>query len=118
MEVYHTDQRQEYLTDEGCHIVEVLNQSTYPKLSIAQARVEPGIVTQLHALSGTEEIYYILRGQGEANISGQIVLLAKGDCIIIKPDEPQSILNIGDVDLIFLCICQPRFEVRNYKALE
>jgi len=46
------------------------------------------------------------------------VLLAKGDCIIIKPDEPQSILNIGDVDLIFLCICQPRFEVRNYKALE
>lgn len=118
MKVYKTDKGQEYLTDEGCHIIEILNNIQSEAVSIAQARVEPGVKTKLHSLSGTTEIYYILAGQGIATIDGASQKLAVGDCVVIDPDVPQRIENTGTVDLAFLCVCQPRFQFSNYKDVE
>lgn len=118
MKVYKTDKREEYLTDEGCHIIEILNDSQSESVSIAQARVEPGVRTRLHALSDTTEIYYILTGEGLATIGQESNRLVVGDCIVIQPDEPQCIENTGSVDLTFLCVCQPRFQFSNYKDVE
>lgn len=115
MIVYKTDKGQEYLTDEGCHIIEILNNSDSEKVSIAQARVEPGVKTRLHTLSDTSEIYYILTGEGIATINDESQKLVVGDCVIIQPNIPQCIENTGAVDLTFLCVCNPRFQFSNYK---
>ena len=118
MEIYNTDKEQEYLTDERCHIIEILNDDQIESVSLAQARVEPSVKTKLHALSGTKEIYYILEGQGVATVNGVSKTLNIGDCVVIESDMPQCIENTGSVDLIFLCICQPRFQFSNYKDVE
>lgn len=118
MKVYKTDKKKEYLTDEGCHIIEILNSSESESVSIAQARVETGVRTRLHTLSGTTEIYYVLRGEGLATIDGHSKKLVVGDCVVIQPDAPQCIKNTGSVDLTFLCVCQPRFQFSNYNDVE
>ncbi|MFL2546616.1 MAG: hypothetical protein ACJ0SL_04545 [Candidatus Rariloculaceae bacterium] len=62
--VIRSDLESEFYTPERCHILELSNSEADEGLSIAQARVEPGVTTALHRLNDTVERYYILSGQG------------------------------------------------------
>ncbi len=108
-------QHQEFYTDENCFIDEIFNQKDYGPFSLAQARVEPGVTTLLHTLTDTDEVYYILSGSGEMEIGGRIVgTVTERDLIFIPRNTPQRIKNLTDKDLVFLCICAPRFDTGNY----
>ena len=74
---------QEIWTDEKCFITEVLNEELVPNISIAIARVLPGITTQLHALVGIEEVYIIRKGFGLAEVDGKQYKMALMDKLII-----------------------------------
>jgi mannose-6-phosphate isomerase-like protein (cupin superfamily) len=107
-----------FSTEERCDINELLNHSHDPDCSIAQARVAPGVTTQLHAVKDTTERYVILQGEGEVFINHQsAVKVAYLDVVTIAAGVAQKIHNTGDDDLIFLCICTPRFEQKNYQKL-
>jgi len=109
----------EYFTDERCHILELLNTADSPEASIARARVEPGVTTKQHQVVGTIERYILLEGEGVAHIAGMDDRAVEvGDVIEIPAGVTQSITNNGDHDLVFLCVCTPRFEWDNYKSLE
>lgn len=109
----------EFYTPERCHILEIFNKGTHSKSSLAQARVEPGVTTQLHILKGTDEIYYILQGEGQIELNHQKMgIIKKGEAAFIPADTPQRITNVGEEDLIFLCICTPRFVPECYQSLE
>jgi mannose-6-phosphate isomerase-like protein (cupin superfamily) len=109
----------EYYTDERCHILELLNSVDFPAASIARARVEPGITTKQHRVAATTERYVIMAGSGTAVVDGaQNREVGPGDEVVIPPGVTQSIINTGDCDLVFLCICTPRFEWDNYASLE
>ncbi len=54
----------EFYTPEKCYITELSNTPDDPDVSIAQARVEPGVTTCWHRLKGVVERYYILKGKG------------------------------------------------------
>ena len=41
-----------------------------------------------------------------------------GDVVLIPPDCRQRITNTGQEDLIFLCLCTPRFIPEAYEDLE
>ena len=115
MSIFHTRPESEFYTDERCHIIEIVNTSEHPNISMAQARVLPGVHTASHLLNGTTEWYYILEGQGDMYLGNVLVgRLNKGDVVHIPPGKPQSIHNIGQEDLVFLCICTPRFQPRDY----
>jgi len=118
MKLYNTSLDREYYTDEGCHIIEIINTPDNPHTSIARARIQPGITTQLHALDSTSEIYYIQSGVGLAHVGDEEIVMREGDAINIPPGVSQQITNTGEEDLIFLCVCNPRFEVENYKIVE
>jgi hypothetical protein len=62
--VHPFDESSEYFFREGCYIVEVLNDPDHPDLSIARARVAPGVTTQPHSLTNTTERYLIQSGNG------------------------------------------------------
>jgi len=115
---FSTDISKEYYSDEGCHILEILNDGSTPMLSLARARVEVGKRTRLHTLSKTIELYYLLQGQGKVLVGDQYRHVSVGDCVKIDPDVDQSIQNTGAEDLVFLCICHPRFEDRHYRDTE
>lgn len=108
---------QEYYFQERCFITELLNEASCPGISIAQARVEPGVTTVLHALKSIE-IYYILTGHGEVYVGEEKDNVGPGDLVKIAPNVPQAIKNIGTEDLKFLAICSPRFQVEDYREVE
>jgi mannose-6-phosphate isomerase-like protein (cupin superfamily) len=41
-------------------------------------------------------------------------IVSEGDVVRIPPDVTQRITNIGDEDLVFFCICTPRFDQNAY----
>ena len=116
--LYKTDKSKEYFFEEGCHIIELLNAESEESVSFAQARLTPGSRTLLHALDSTVEYYYVTQGCGDAIVNDVNYSLAKGDLLKIKAGETQNIINTGPDDLIFLCICLPRFQPINYRSLE
>jgi len=117
-QIVYTNDDNEFSTEERCHIIELLNQVSDRKQSIARARVEPGITTAWHSLKGTTEIYYILSGEGEAEIGeSEKYTMYPNSLLKIPPDTAQRITNTGKADLIFLCFCTPAFSADNYQQL-
>ncbi len=113
------DQYKEFYTQEGCYITELSNTPDDPNLSIARARVEPGVTTAWHRLTNTAERYYIIQGLGRVEI-GQLPPqdVTTGDVVLIPPLCRQRITNTGSDDLIFLAICTPRFSNDVYEDIE
>ena len=108
----------EFWTEERCFLSELLNDPASPEVSIALARVEPGVTTQLHALDGVIERYILRKGQGTMEINGIQHPVNIHDQIIIPTNASQQITNTGDEDIEFYCICTPRFEPHHYINLE
>jgi len=115
--LYSTPESEEYYFDEGCFILEVLNDAEHKELSIARARVAPNTETKLHALNKTTEYYLIISGTGIANINSEEINVSSNDVIVIKQGAPQKIKNTGDTDLVFFAICTPRFKPESYKEV-
>ncbi|MDJ0926318.1 MAG: cupin domain-containing protein [Gammaproteobacteria bacterium] len=114
-----TTEQAEYLTAERCHILELSNDDADPAVSIARARVVPGAVTRRHRLRDTVERYVLLSGTGLVEIDGiPAQPVCAGNVVWIPAGAAQRIRNTGDEDLVFLCICTPRFEWSNYEMLE
>lgn len=113
------DPEKEYFTEERCHITELSNSADDPEMSVALARVEPGVTTRWHRVAGTAERYVIVEGRGSMEV-GELPaqLVVPGDVVLIPPGTRQRIANVADVDLVFLAICTPRFRQDNYEDLE
>jgi len=109
----------EFLTPEGCHIIETSNSDADTEVSIARARVEPGVTTQLHRLDGSDERYLIIGGQGRMEVGDLAPTdVGPGDVVLIPNGQPQRITNTSSDDLIFYCVCSPRFTPDMYVSLE
>ena len=110
--------KEEFYISEGCFITEWSNTSEDPAMSIARARVPPGITTRWHRLAGTTERYVILQGEGRVEVGDLgAKAVGPGDVVLIPPACRQRITNIGKTDLVFLAICTPRFTNQAYKEL-
>jgi mannose-6-phosphate isomerase-like protein (cupin superfamily) len=84
-------------------------------VSIARARVEPGVTTKAHHLDNVQEIYLITKGKGKVYIGSlEPEEIVEGDIAIIPPGTSQKITNIGETDLIFYCVCTPAFTQTQY----
>jgi mannose-6-phosphate isomerase-like protein (cupin superfamily) len=113
------DESKEFTTAERCSILEVWNDPSDPAASIARARVAPGITTQPHRLHGVVERYLIIKGSGFVRIGDSIEqAVAPGDIVVIPAEITQKITNTGESDLVFYCVCSPRFTPRCYESLE
>lgn len=116
----------EFFTEERCHILEISGRLEDPALSIARARVEPGVTTQLHALDIAER-YVIVSGEGRMELGAEgagpegileATPVGQGDVVLIPPHVPQRITNTGTEDLVFYCFCTPAWREGVYRTLE
>ena len=80
--------------------------------------IKPETSVPLHNHFQDHEIY-ILSGDGRFyNDSGQEEIVKNGDVVYIPPNEKHGIENIGNSDLIFLCLIPYlREEETKHKAL-
>ncbi len=107
----------EFYTAERCHILEMSNSPADTALSIARARVAPGLTTEMHRVKNTVERYVILAGEGRVEIAGSLTQsVLAGDVVLIPANAEQRITNTGDTDLVFLALCTPPFDANNYEA--
>jgi len=108
----------EVWTGERCYISELINDEAWPEFSIARTRVEPGITTQLHELS-VHEIYVIESGTGLMTVGNYAPFpVGPGEIVTISQHVSQCIENTGTGDLLFLCVCTPKFSQECYTSLE
>ena len=102
----------EYLTPERCSIAE--NYSC-KDVSIARATVKPDVTTVPHHLIGVQEIYIITSGHGKVTVGDlEPTDVSVGDVVVIPSMTSQKIANTGSVDLVFYCVCTPRFTQECY----
>jgi mannose-6-phosphate isomerase-like protein (cupin superfamily) len=102
----------EYLTPERCFIAENFSDKD---VSIARATVKPGITTKAHHLKKIQEIYIITAGEGKVTFSSlEPTNVTVVDVIVIPAGISQKITNIGQTDLVFYCVCTPRFTEECY----
>ncbi len=115
--IIRPDRASESPTEERCFVLESWNDESDRAVSIARARVAPGITTQLHSLD-VDERYVIVVGGGQVQV-GELppAEVAPGDVVVIPAGVPQRITNNRDEDLVFYCICTPRFRPDGYEAL-
>jgi mannose-6-phosphate isomerase-like protein (cupin superfamily) len=116
--VKNAGQREEVWTPERCFITELVNDPAIPEWSLARCRVPPGTTTQLHVLS-VAEWYVVDKGHGLMEIGAEPAFdVTAGDTVAIPEGTSQRITNKGDADLIFQCLCIPRFTQDCYQSLE
>jgi len=118
-EIRKTVESEEFATEERCHILQIANDPGDEFVSIARARVEPGVTTAWHRVKGTAERYVIVAGVGRVEVGGLgPVEVSAGDVVRIPADAPQRIANIGVGDLVFYAVCTPPFDRSRYESLE
>lgn len=112
------DGKPEVYTTERCYIAEILNEPGYPEVSVARARVNAGVTTRLHVVS-VLEWYVIQSGTGRMYLGDDAPFdVAPGTVVTIPRNVPQKIENTCDDDLVFLCVCAPRWTPDCYSDLE
>jgi mannose-6-phosphate isomerase-like protein (cupin superfamily) len=85
--------------------------------SLAHARLDVGEKSDSHKLN-SNEVYYILHGKGEITIDNDTAVVEQGDVIDIPSHSVQSIKNISETDLEFLCIVDPAWKEEDEEILE
>ena len=75
--------------------------------SLAEAAVSAGGVTQRHYHALSEEIYFVLDGEGDLEIDGDVRRVGPGDAALIPPGAWHQVT--AATDLRFLCCCAPPY---------
>jgi mannose-6-phosphate isomerase-like protein (cupin superfamily) len=120
MDIRHRDHVPAFTTKDGSTIRELLayRNSCIRHQSLAEATIPPGGSTTAHMHPKTEEIYYIIKGTGKMEISGQTRAVSLHDAIAIPPGAPHKLWNTGAEDLVLLCCCAPAYEDEDTVLLE
>ena len=109
----------EFYISEGCFITELSNTPDDPAVSIARARVPPGVTTRWHRVKDTAERYVVLEGEGRVQVGDALPQdVRRDDVVFIPPSCRQRIANTGAGELIFLAVCNLRFTQQAYEEIE
>jgi len=115
-EISRPTESEELPTEEMCHILELWNRETDDAVSVARARVEPGVATRPHSVDNTIERYLIVKGTALVHVEGlDPQTVRPGDLVLIPPGAIQWLENQGSEDLVFYAICTPRFRQEVYR---
>lgn len=75
--------------------------------SLAEASLPRGAATQRHYHARTEEIYFIVDGEGEMEVDRGRRTVSPGDAVLIPAGARHQIRAV--TDLRFLCCCAPPY---------
>lgn len=100
-----------YVTKDGSIIRELMHPDHHGvhAQSFAEAIVEAGITTALHLHRSSEEIYHITQGMGRMRLGADMLDVSAGDTIVIRPNTPHCITNVGAAALKIICACSPAY---------
>jgi mannose-6-phosphate isomerase-like protein (cupin superfamily) len=107
MEIRARERVEPFTTKDGSTIRELMRAANQ---TLAEATLEPGQATERHYHAESEELYYLLAGEGEMEVDGERSPVGPGDAILIPPGAWHQIRATGDDELRFLCSCAPGYQ--------
>lgn len=109
-----------FITKDGSEVRELLHpdNSIIENMSIAEAMVKPGEATREHFHRESEDVYYILQGEGEMHLDGEKVAVRAGDAVLIPARARHFIVNTGKEELIILCASSPPYSHEDTELVE
>ncbi|MES2689115.1 MAG: cupin domain-containing protein [Bacteroidota bacterium] len=73
------------------------------KMAFRKRILKPGSAIGYH-LQETDEIYYILSGEGEMQMSGKSFPVTTGDAVLTRPGSSHGIKPAGNMDLTLMIV--------------
>jgi mannose-6-phosphate isomerase-like protein (cupin superfamily) len=109
MTICQLAEQEPFTTADGSTIRSILDRTNAPveKQSLAEARVPEGGATERHYHKLSEELYFLLKGEGTMEIDGESREVGPGDAILIPAGAWHQIT--AKSDLQFLCCCAPPY---------
>jgi mannose-6-phosphate isomerase-like protein (cupin superfamily) len=89
------------------------------KISMAVMDCPPGsTVRPLHSHKDIEEILFILEGQGEAWVDGEVAAFRQGDAVLFPANSKHMVRNTGNTSLRTCYIFSPPTTPDSYSLYE
>jgi mannose-6-phosphate isomerase-like protein (cupin superfamily) len=95
---------QSFTTKDGSTIRELHHTNAQ---SLAEATLEPSQETERHYHARSEEIYFLLEGEGDMEVDGDHRRVGPGDAVLIPAGARHRIR--AESPLRFLCCCAPPY---------
>ncbi len=92
--------------------------SSVERCSLAEEVLPPGGEVGRHHHLETEEIYYILSGQGQMTVGTEARGVAAGDAVFIPCGCAHTLANTGAEPMTILLVCGPAHNFADHHADE
>ena len=111
MEIRSLADAESFVTADGSTIRELFGLPTggVEHQSLAEAMLAPGQATQRHYHRASEEIYFVLDGEGEMELDGERRPVSAGDAVAIPAGAWHELRAEGERPLRILCSCAPPY---------
>ena len=111
MEIRSLAAAEPFITKDGSTIRSLLDRGTAPvqNQSLAEATLGAGEATQRHYHRASEELYFLLDGEGDMEVDGEHAHVRAGDAILIPPGAWHQLRALGDAPVRILCCCAPPY---------
>jgi mannose-6-phosphate isomerase-like protein (cupin superfamily) len=106
MKVASVESVEPFVTKDGSTIRELHHTALQ---SLAEATLEVEQATERHYHRATEEIYFVLKGQGKLEVDGEVTHVRPGDAVLIPAGAWHELENNGTSELRILCCCTPPY---------
>ncbi len=88
-------------------------------LSSCVIRVLPGeAVRPAHSHPEGEELIYVISGNGEAWVDGEIQAIRPGTAVLFEQGSVHMLRNVGGTEMKVLCFFSPPTSLENYRLHE
>ena len=106
MELTSVEAVEAFVTKDGSTIRELHHTEVQ---SLAEATLEVEQATERHYHRLSEEIYFVLKGQGKMEVDGETTHVRPGDAVLIPAGAWHTLENNGTSELRILCCCAPPY---------
>ena len=104
-------------TPHGSEIRPLIDRTTsgVERCSLAEEVLPPGAVVGRHLHLETEEIYYVLSGQGHMTVGAETREVSAGDAVFIPRGFAHTLENTGSEAIRLLLVCGPAYSVEDHR---
>jgi mannose-6-phosphate isomerase-like protein (cupin superfamily) len=92
--------------------------SSIERCSLAEEVLPVGSKVGRHHHVETEEIYYILQGNGRMTVGDEVIEVEAGDAIFIPRMQTHTLENTGQTPMTLLLVCGPAYSYQDHHADE
>ncbi len=118
MKVINRDQAAVINTPHGSEIRPLIDRTTsaITQCSLAEEILPPGSAVGRHHHLVTEEIYYIVEGEGRMTVGDESREVRAGDAVYIPRGNSHTITNTGESEMKIILVCGPAHDFGDHIA--